>query len=268
MRSLVSSPDGSLPRCRPHSPFCAPRRDSNVAESIEIDDPGSIRSSPTQARRGASRRCRNPIEQRPAHRSGDGHQRPVRDPPEPRQRGHGRGVPRLRPDHAADGRAEDRARRVAHARRRRGAAPGAPARALGEPPERLPRARPRPEPLGPHPGDGAHRRADAAHAHPPKKAQGGYTADEFRKIASEVCAGLAAIHAQGLVHGDLKPGNVMVTDDKRASSSTSASRKSARASRRAGPARRPTAAPRTTCRPERLRSRRRQRRRRRLRARR
>jgi len=47
-----------------------------------------------------------------------------------------------------------------------------------------------------------------------RKAQGGYKQDEFRKIASEVCAGLAAIHAQGLVHGDLKPGNVMVTDDK------------------------------------------------------
>jgi len=47
-----------------------------------------------------------------------------------------------------------------------------------------------------------------------RKAQGGYTADEFRKIASEVAAGLAAIHAQGLVHGDLKPGNVMVTGDR------------------------------------------------------
>jgi len=45
-----------------------------------------------------------------------------------------------------------------------------------------------------------------------KRAQGGYTSDEFRKIASEVCAGLAAIHAQGLVHGDLKPGNVMVCE--------------------------------------------------------
>ena len=44
-----------------------------------------------------------------------------------------------------------------------------------------------------------------------KKAQGGYTADEFRRIAGEICAGVAAIHAQGLVHGDLKPGNVMVT---------------------------------------------------------
>ncbi len=47
-----------------------------------------------------------------------------------------------------------------------------------------------------------------------RKAQGGYTADEFRKIASEAAAGLAAIHAQGLVHGDLKPGNVMVTNDR------------------------------------------------------
>src|SRR6187397_3537645 len=47
-----------------------------------------------------------------------------------------------------------------------------------------------------------------------QKSKGGYTADEFRKIASEVAAGLAAIHAQGLVHGDLKPGNVMVTEDK------------------------------------------------------
>jgi eukaryotic-like serine/threonine-protein kinase len=53
------------------------------------------------------------------------------------------------------------------------------------------------------------------HAHIRKqKAKGGYTADEFRKIASETSAGLAAIHAQGLVHGDLKPGNVMVTPDR------------------------------------------------------
>src|SRR4030095_12770079 len=45
-----------------------------------------------------------------------------------------------------------------------------------------------------------------------RKAQGGYTADEFRKIASEVCAGLAAIHAQGLVPGELEPGHVVVSD--------------------------------------------------------
>ncbi len=44
-----------------------------------------------------------------------------------------------------------------------------------------------------------------------KKAQGGYTADEFRHIAHDVASGVAAIHQQGLVHGDLKPGNVMVT---------------------------------------------------------
>lgn len=47
-----------------------------------------------------------------------------------------------------------------------------------------------------------------------RKAKGGYTSDQFRKIASEACGGLAAIHAQGLVHGDLKPGNVMVTADR------------------------------------------------------
>jgi eukaryotic-like serine/threonine-protein kinase len=43
-----------------------------------------------------------------------------------------------------------------------------------------------------------------------KRAQGGYTADEFRRIGTDICNGVAAIHAQGLVHGDLKPGNVMV----------------------------------------------------------
>lgn len=47
-----------------------------------------------------------------------------------------------------------------------------------------------------------------------KKTQNGFGADEFRKISSEVSGGLAAIHAQGLVHGDLKPGNVMVTSDR------------------------------------------------------
>ncbi|HHH12234.1 MAG TPA: FHA domain-containing protein, partial [Sorangium sp.] len=47
-----------------------------------------------------------------------------------------------------------------------------------------------------------------------RKAHGGYKADEFRKIASEICGGLAAVHAAGLVHGDLKPGNVMVTDQR------------------------------------------------------
>ena len=44
-----------------------------------------------------------------------------------------------------------------------------------------------------------------------KKPQGGYTSDEFRRIAHDCASGVGAIHAQGLVHGDLKPGNVMVT---------------------------------------------------------
>src|SRR5258708_16181758 len=47
-----------------------------------------------------------------------------------------------------------------------------------------------------------------------RKAQGGYTPEEFRTIASQVSAGLDAIHEQGLVHGDLKPGNVMISEGK------------------------------------------------------
>jgi serine/threonine protein kinase len=46
------------------------------------------------------------------------------------------------------------------------------------------------------------------------KTREGYRPDEFRKIASEAGTGLSAIHAQGLIHGDLKPGNVMVTDER------------------------------------------------------
>jgi serine/threonine protein kinase len=43
-----------------------------------------------------------------------------------------------------------------------------------------------------------------------KKRMGGVSADEWRRIARDVAGGLAAIHAAGIVHGDLKPGNVMV----------------------------------------------------------
>ena len=60
-----------------------------------------------------------------------------------------------------------------------------------------------------------HIKGQTLHAHiRRKKSQGGYTGDEFRKIASEAAAGLAAIHNQDLVHGDFKPGNVMVTEDR------------------------------------------------------
>src|SRR5260370_39778740 len=42
-----------------------------------------------------------------------------------------------------------------------------------------------------------------------KKAQGGYTAAEFRRIAHDGASGVEAIHAQGLVHGDLHTHTVM-----------------------------------------------------------
>ena len=46
-----------------------------------------------------------------------------------------------------------------------------------------------------------------------RNARGGYTCDELRRIAANVCEGVAAIHAAGLVHGDIKPGNVMITSN-------------------------------------------------------
>ncbi len=44
--------------------------------------------------------------------------------------------------------------------------------------------------------------------------QRGQVENEFRRIASDVSQGLAAIHREGLVHGDLKPGNVMINDER------------------------------------------------------
>jgi len=45
-----------------------------------------------------------------------------------------------------------------------------------------------------------------------RKARGGYELDEFREIAQGLCAGLTAMHQQGLVHGDLKPDSVIVAE--------------------------------------------------------
>lgn len=39
--------------------------------------------------------------------------------------------------------------------------------------------------------------------------------DEFLRIAKEICSGLAAIHAKGLVHRDLKPANIWLDADTR-----------------------------------------------------
>jgi serine/threonine-protein kinase len=33
---------------------------------------------------------------------------------------------------------------------------------------------------------------------------------EAREVARQICAGLGQAHRQGVIHGDLKPGNVIV----------------------------------------------------------
>jgi eukaryotic-like serine/threonine-protein kinase len=42
---------------------------------------------------------------------------------------------------------------------------------------------------------------------------GGLTEDRALEIGSEVCAALSAAHQQGLVHRDVKPGNILLADD-------------------------------------------------------
>jgi serine/threonine-protein kinase len=43
-------------------------------------------------------------------------------------------------------------------------------------------------------------------------AEGPLSLDEVIRLAAEVGAGLDALHGQGLVHRDVKPGNIMVSD--------------------------------------------------------
>jgi serine/threonine-protein kinase len=47
-----------------------------------------------------------------------------------------------------------------------------------------------------------------------RNARGGYTCDELRRIAADVCDAVKAIHEARLVHGDIKPGNVMITSNR------------------------------------------------------
>nr|AYM54437.1 hypothetical protein [Phaselicystis flava] len=49
-----------------------------------------------------------------------------------------------------------------------------------------------------------------------RRAQGGYQVGEFHRIAAQCCAGLAAIHAAGLVHGNLSPETIRVDESRAA----------------------------------------------------
>jgi eukaryotic-like serine/threonine-protein kinase len=44
-------------------------------------------------------------------------------------------------------------------------------------------------------------------------AAGGLTEDRALEVAADVCSALAYAHAQGLVHRDIKPGNILLADD-------------------------------------------------------
>ena len=119
-----------------------------------------------------------------------------------------------------------------------------------EPPERLPRPRPRAEPVGPDPRDGAHPGPDAPHAHPPEEGAGRV---HGRRVPPHRLRGL--LGPRGHPRAGPRPRRSQARqrhgrrEAAHASSSTSASRRSARAPRRVGPAPRPTAARPTTWRP-------------------
>lgn len=45
-----------------------------------------------------------------------------------------------------------------------------------------------------------------------REAEGGMTADELRSIGTDLLRGLAAIHDEGVIHGDIKPGKMRIAE--------------------------------------------------------
>ena len=163
-------------RCTPGAArprFCSLSCDSNIAESVEIDDPGLHAVLSTDQAGGPPCRCRKPTRSSTPPIS---HGTVINDRYEIRQslgKG-GMGEVFLAYDRSTQ---QPVALKIVREEARM---PGDDealrqellARALGQPPERLPRARSRAEPVRPDPRDGAHRRADAPHAHPSAEGPG------------------------------------------------------------------------------------------------
>ena len=173
MRSLVSSPDGYCLRCRPHSPFVRRGATQTLRKVTRSTTLVGSRSSPTADQEsGLASMSEPPRTSTPPISQGT----VINDRYEIRQslgKG-GMGEVFLAFDRSTQ---QTVALKIVREEARM---PGDDealrqellARALGEPPQRLPRARPRAEPLRPHPGDGAHRRADAPHAYPAEEGPG------------------------------------------------------------------------------------------------